>query len=158
MRGWCAWVRDAKGRLPAPWAGGPGRHDIKAWGLLCYPGALTTINNKLHYMISSPLYFLHRSLQDTPECLEWPERHKTGENTLRDTQNSQAAAGSRPPSPTLSHGTLSPRPEHTDTHVCGHLPGQVRRCALLQIAHKELSQRALIEQANAAMNANRPKY
>ena len=86
-------------------------------GDFCATGALTTINNKLHYTISSPLYFLHRSLQDTPERLEWPERHKTAENTLRDTQNSQAAAGSRPPSPTLSHGTLSPRPEHTDTCV-----------------------------------------
>ena len=86
-------------------------------GDFCATGALTTINNKLHYTISSPLYFLHRSLQDTPERLECPERHKTAENTLRDTQNSQAAAGSRPPSPTLSHGTLSPRPEHTDTCV-----------------------------------------
>ena len=85
-------------------------------GDFCATGALTTINNKLHYMISSLLYFLHRSLQDTPERLECPERHKTAENTLRDTQNSQAAAGSRPLPPTLTNGTLSPT--QTETEQC----------------------------------------
>ena len=68
-------------------------------------------------MISRPLftfytahYNLHQERPERPEC---PERDNDAHDTLKHAAETQAAAGSRPPSLTLSHGTLSPT--HTDT-------------------------------------------
>ena len=77
-------------------------------------------------MISRPLftfYTAHYNLhQERPEC---PERDNDAHDTLKHAPETQAAAGSRPPSLTLSHGTLSPT--HTDTDKSSWVRKKVNR-------------------------------
>ena len=52
---------------------------------------------------------VHRPITfDTNRSPKRPKRHDYAHYTRRDTRETRAAAGSRPPPPTLSHGTSSP--------------------------------------------------